>query len=420
VSADARTAIRPSGAASAAAPWRTRAWGIVGALSVTETVSWGILYYAFAVFLVPMQRDLGFSAAELTGAFSIAMLVSGAAGIGVGRYLDRHSPRALMTLGSVVGAALVIAWSQVDGLAAFYAIWIGIGLVMAAVLYEPAFTVLAKHFPATEQRRRAMTAMTLVAALASFIFMPLAQALIDVHGWRDALLWLALILAAITVPLHALVLRPAPRADHPAAITGGRSVQAGQALRSAPFWLLSAAFVLASLTSFAMAVHAIAFLLERGHSPAFAAFAVGLIGISQIPGRLLFAPLAAQLPRPAATASVFVLIALGVAVVVSVHSTTGVVAGLVLLGMGNGMATLARATAIADLYGPGAYGTIASVAGAMTTVARALGPVSGALYAAAFGYVALLWTLAALALIAAALAWQAERAAARHPLTAAA
>ena len=147
-------------------------------------MSWGILYYAFAVFLVPMQRDLGFTAAELTGAFSIAMLVSGAAGIAVGRYLDRHSPRGLMTLGSVAGVALVIAWSQVDGLAAFYAIWVAIGLVMAAVLYEPAFTVLAKHFPATEQRRRAMTAMTLVAALASFIFMPLAQALIDAHGSR--------------------------------------------------------------------------------------------------------------------------------------------------------------------------------------------------------------------------------------------
>ena len=61
--------------------WRTRAWGIVGALSVTETVSWGILYYAFAVFLLPMQRDLGFSAAQLTGAFSLALLVSAVAGI---------------------------------------------------------------------------------------------------------------------------------------------------------------------------------------------------------------------------------------------------------------------------------------------------------------------------------------------------
>ena len=78
----------------AGAAWRTRAWGIVGALSVTETVSWGILYYAFAVFLLPMQHELGFSAAQLTGAFSLALLVSAVAGIAVGRHLDRRGPRA--------------------------------------------------------------------------------------------------------------------------------------------------------------------------------------------------------------------------------------------------------------------------------------------------------------------------------------
>jgi MFS family permease len=111
-----------------------------------------------------------------------------------------------------------------------------------------------------------------------------------------------------------------------------------------------------------------------------------------------------------------VLIRLGVAVVVSVHATAGVVVGLVLLGIGNGMATLARATAIADLYGPGAYGTIAGIAGSMTTVARALAPVAGALFAASFGYVALPWTLAALARAAAALAWRGEHAAAKHAI----
>ena len=118
-----------------------------------------------------------------------------------------------MTAGSIAGAVLVLAWSRVEGLAAFYALWAGIGLVMSTVLYEPAFAVLAKWFPAAEQRRRALTTLTLVAALASFIFLPLSQALIDAHGWRDALVVLALILAAITIPLHALVLRAAPERE---------------------------------------------------------------------------------------------------------------------------------------------------------------------------------------------------------------
>jgi MFS family permease len=408
VTVEAPTTTPLRGAAIAAAPLRSRAWGIVAALSVTETVSWGILYYAFAVFLIPMQHELRCGTAELTGAFSVALLVSGVAGVAVGRHLDRHSPRALMTLGSIAAGALVLAWSQVDSLVGLYAVWTAIGLVMAAVLYEPAFTVLAKQFHEPEQRRRAMTAMTLVAALASFIFMPLTQALIEARGWRDALVILAVVLAAVTVPLHGLVLRPAqPRPL--ARGQDGRSIAARDALRTAPFWLLSGAFFLASVTSVAVAVHAIPFLIQQGHSPAFAAFAVGLIGVSQIPGRLLFAPIAARLPRPAATASVFALIAIGVALIVSAGGT-GVVVGLVVLGMGNGMATLARAIAIADLYGAGSYGTIASVAASMTTASRAIAPVAAALYAGLLGYPALLWTLTALAATAALLAWRAEQA----------
>ena len=408
VSAEDRIVRR--GAAQAAAPpawWRTRSWGIVGALSVTETVSWGVLYYAFAVFLIPMQRELGFSTAELTGAFSLALLVSAVAGIAVGRRLDRHSPRGLMTAGSIAATALVLVWSQVEGLGAFYAIWIGIGLVMAVVLYEPAFTVLAKWFPDAGERRRAMTALTLVAALASFIFLPLSQALVDAHGWRDALVILAVILGAITIPLHALALRraPAPRRSPERAQP---SLAARDALHSLPFWLLTIAFFLGVFTGIAMTIHAIPFLLERGYSAGFAAFAVGLIGVSQIPGRVLFAVLGAHLPRELTISAVFVLIAAGIVVIVGIDATPAVLAGLVLLGMGNGMATLARATVIADLYGGASYGTINSVAAAATTGARAAGPVAAAVYAAAVGYGALLWTLAAITVAAAVLAYRAE------------
>ena len=86
------------------------------------------------------------------------------------------------------------------------------------------------------------------------------------------------------------------------------------------------------------------------------------------------------------------------------------IAGLVVLGMGNGMATLTRATVLADRYGHEAYGSIAGVAGAVTTAARAAGPLAAATLAAAVGYSATLWTLAALAAMAAVVAFLAESA----------
>ena len=80
-----------------------------------------------------------------------------------------------MTAGSIAAVVLVVAWSHVHGLAALYAVWIGLGIVMAAILYEPAFAVLAKWFTDAPERRRAMTTMTLAGALASFIFLPLRR-----------------------------------------------------------------------------------------------------------------------------------------------------------------------------------------------------------------------------------------------------
>ena len=228
-----------------------------------------------------MQRELGFSQAELTGAFSLALLVAGVAGIGVGRYLDRHGPRALMTAGSVAGALLVLAWSRVEGLAAFYALWIGIGLVMATVLYEPAFVVLAKWFPGRTSggERYGADARGGVVEL----HLPAARPGAD-RGPRVA--------RRARHPRRgprrgdrAAARDRAPRGRAPRA-RGARRADAGAVVRSTSFRRLAAAFFLASVAAFAMIVQAIPFLLERGHSAGFAAFAVGLMGAAQIPGRL--------------------------------------------------------------------------------------------------------------------------------------
>src|ERR1044071_6829591 len=78
-------------------------WVLVGALGITETISWGVLYYAFSVFVTPMEADLGWSRAETTGAFSLALVLSALAAIPVGHWLDRHGARRLMTAGSCIG-----------------------------------------------------------------------------------------------------------------------------------------------------------------------------------------------------------------------------------------------------------------------------------------------------------------------------
>src|SRR5918997_3490359 len=183
-------------------------WAIAGTLAVTETASWGVLYYAFAAFLVPMQQELGWSRTALTGAYSLGLLVSGLAAPLVGRWLDRHGPRALMTLGSTAGTILLLVWASVGNLVAYYLVWVGMGLAMAATLYEPAFAVIAKWFE--RERARALLLVTLAGGLASTIFLPLSAWLVEAQGWRGALLTLAAVLALLTILPHALVLRRRP------------------------------------------------------------------------------------------------------------------------------------------------------------------------------------------------------------------
>src|SRR5690554_3460170 len=117
-------------------------WYITLTLALTETISWGIVYYSFSVFLAPMEADLGWSRSELTGGFSLSLLVMGAMAFPVGAWVDRHGARLLMTLGSIGASLLVIAWSQVASLPAFYLIWAKLGACAAAILYEPAFAVV--------------------------------------------------------------------------------------------------------------------------------------------------------------------------------------------------------------------------------------------------------------------------------------
>src|SRR5689334_6271568 len=91
-------------------------WIIAATLAVTQTISWGILYYSFSVFLTSFESDLHASRAAITGAFSLALLCSGLIAVPVGRWIDQHGARGLMTIGSVVATALYFALASVQSL----------------------------------------------------------------------------------------------------------------------------------------------------------------------------------------------------------------------------------------------------------------------------------------------------------------
>jgi MFS family permease len=386
-----------------------------------------------------MEQELCWSRGDMSGAFSLGLLLAGLAAIPAGRWLDRHGPRLLMTLGSCVGSLLVLAWAAVRDLTQFYLLWAGIGLTMAALLYDPAFATATAWFE--RQRLRAITAITLVAGLASTIFIPLAGWLVTSFGWRQALVILAGILALGTITPHALLLRRrpedlglAPDGDPPLPVgevlsrrEGGPAAEAlpsplaraqrradnapvarsseerpqregsvsmGEALRHVSFRWLVAAFWLATLANIAVGVHLVPYLQDRGYDPGFAAATAGLIGAMQVVARLVLGPLGDRTSPRVLAALVLAVQPIALLVLLLARATPGVFAFVVLFGAARGATTLVRPVLVAALYGRAQFASIAGVLQMAVSLAQALAPVSvGAAYDVLGTYEPILWTL---------------------------
>ncbi len=368
------------------------------ALSIAEPVSWGVLYYAYPVFIGPMEAEFGWSQGGVTGAFSLSLLAAGLAAVPIGRWLDDHDPRWLMTSGSIGAVILLIAWSRIESLLQLYLVWIGLGVVSAAVLYEPAFATIARWF--SSNRARALAVLSFGGGMASVIFLPLSASLVDRLDWREAVLVLTVILAAVTIPLHALFVRFPVR---PLTSGGARASAARLGTRKLvhlrSFQRLSIGSVIAMFVLVATSYHIVPLLIARGFSPAYAGLAAGAIGLFALPGRLITAPLADRLPANVVLAGIFACQAAGLLFLL-LSGTWAIWAFVVLFGLGFGAISPVRAALVADLYGVAAFAGISGVLAMFVALARAGAPIATSLFQTRRGYDALVVGLVGMLLVA--------------------
>ncbi|GII54138.1 MFS transporter [Planotetraspora thailandica] len=376
------------------------------ALCITQIVGWGVIYYAFPVLNPAITADTGWPTTATTAAYSAALLVSAFAGIPIGRILDARGPRTVMTTGSILGVASMLAAACAPNLAAFTAAWLLAGVSMAATLYQPAFAAVARWWG--DDRVRAITIITLAGGLASTVFAPFTATLNEHLSWRTTYVVLAIVLAASTIPAHALALRapwpPAP--PTPAAAHASRGSTKESVARTGPFVLLAAALTVSSFAEYAVVIALVPLFAERGVSTTAAAWALGLGGAGQTLGRSLYVVLTR---RTGVTARTVVLIAAGGLTTLALAVIPGPVTLLtvisIIAGMVRGNLTLLQATAVPDRWGATHYGRLSGLLAAPTLSASALAPFAGAALAVPLGgYANLFILLAAMSGLAAALA----------------
>jgi MFS family permease len=360
---------------------------------VGQCVNWGVLYYAFAVLVVPLERELGAPTWAVTGAFSLALLVSAVAAPAVGRWADRDQGPLVMQAGGWAAGVLLLSWVFLPGIAALYVVWAALGLCMAAILYEPAFVIIGRAHEDATARLRALALLTVFGGLASSVFLPTTAFLVGSMGWRRSIAVLALLLMVSTAVTHVVVFRhmKAPRGRRPAA-----QAETSRDVETTPagFAFIASTFALVSLSSAAFAANLVPTFGERGVSAAHAALLGGLIGVMQLPGRVLLMSGAFAAAPTRLLAVSLGLEAVGFASIALAPSVIVIAAGTMFFALGAGLTTLVRPQLVQALFGVGRGGLLNGRIARYQQLARAAGPLTLAWVGGRLGYATALLLIA--------------------------
>jgi hypothetical protein len=377
---------------------RTSDRALVLGTALTQTIGWGTLFIPFALMVQPMEAALGWSRAEINGAFTLGILLSGILAIPVGRWVDRQGGQAPLAWGSVLGSAMLALWAVTDQLWLFYLVWIGLGVAHATALWGPAMAVVVAL---ARQPMRVITAITFITGFAGTIFVPLVAALISGFGWRGALWILAAVqlLPAVTAWWQfAGTQAPTPHERHNSDEAYRRT------LRRPAFWGLALCFAAHAFIGVALGAHLVPLLREAGLPEASVILLVALHGPLQVAARAglyvagsrastRWVGLGAMLLLPIA------LLWLGGAPAAFVWLLPFVFCWAV----ADGLLTIVRAAGTAEILGREGYGAVTGALSLIAVLPRTLGPITVALiWEAQGGYGSVPWILAAVGFLGAA------------------
>ena len=369
--------------ASASQPWRGR----ITAVAAGEILAWAGLYYAFPALLPHWEQALGWSKATLSGAFTLALVVSAVAAPFAGRLIDRGYGAALLSGSILAGGVLLVLLSRVEHAWEFYAVWGAIGLIMAGALYEPCFAHLTHVLGG--DARSAITTVTLVAGFAGTVAFPTAHWLAGAFGWRYAVLGFALVAILVASPLMWFGARfgnAGERIQDRARDHRNREAWS-RAIRRPTFWLLAVAFAMVALNHGMLITHLLPLLAERGVAPVLAVLAASLIGPMQVAGRVAMLTAGARLSIGAICVVSFLCMAGAAGLLYAAAAIPMLVFGFVLLqGSGYGVTSITKPVVTAEFLGREGFGAISGMQATAYMGAFAAAPMLGAVLWELGGY----------------------------------
>lgn len=360
-----------------------RARGLITVLGMGQLCSWGTLYYSFPLIAEAMSTELGWSKPGLYGAATAGLIATALAAYPVGAAIDRGYGRQIMGCAALLAGCLLVLWSRATSMPMFYLAVTLLGAVQAALLYEPAFAVIARRL-GPENARSGITTLTLWGGFASTVFIPLIQWLLDHWGWRDALLVLAAINGVLCASVYFVFIRPELDVTDQQDLDPGEQRTRNQhalhgTLRQPAFWALLAALTAYAAMFSAFTYHMYPLLLERGLSTTSVVQAIALIGPAQVAGRVILGVFARRVPVRIVGTLITLVFPLAFGALL-IFSTDFLTVALICIAYGcvNGIFTIVRGLAVPEMLSKRAYGAINGVITAPVFIAKAAAPLGAA------------------------------------------
>ena len=378
-------------------------------LAIAQTLIWASIYYSFPALLLYWEAALGWSRADLTGAITLAIFVSAFSSPLYGRIIDAGKGPVMMTGAAILGGLCMASLSLVQELWQFYLCWAVLGVCMAGGLYEPCFALITRARGA--DAKRGIIFVTLVAGFAGTVSFPVAYSLVQLFGWRGAVICFGLIAILLVAPLMwfgADAIEKSGAHRHVGTVPDPAGYRAW--LRSGIFWFLAIGFGLVAVVQGVTLHHLLPILSEREVSADVAVIVISFIGPMQVAGRLTMMAAERHVSIHGITVACFALIAVSILILAAAGATPGLlIAFVVLFGGAYGVVSIIRPVIARSLLGEAQFGAKSGGLSLVYLAGSASAPFLGALIWSRGGYAVVLPILIVLSILGLALYLLAQR-----------
>ena len=369
-------------------------WICIGGAFVMAMSS-GINFHGFGNFIIPLSREFGWSRTTVSAVFSLARLEAGFIGPAEGWAVDRMGPRKLMLVGIPLMGVGFVLLSQVSGLFTFMLVYIlGITLGNSLGMHVPASAAVANWF--NRKRGLAFGIMWSGVGLGGLLVPVLGWA-IDAYGWRDASIFVGVVVILVGFPIAALmrhrpeqygflpdgekVLKQSPKEGTVVFDREDADFTAREALQTSSFWYLSLSIMARSLVTGGVGLHLVPYFIGLGASPVEAATYAGSVGVISIPGRFGLSYLGDYFNRRYMMAISLLFMTVSIVLLATADSLSSSIPGLIAYSISQGGISVIPQAIIADYFGRKAFSTISGFRSSIQMIGIIIGPVvSGFVY----------------------------------------